>query len=61
MKIDTSVLAEILADNISDNIKIDVVGDDGKLMAKLSVNEDYLRGVQDTIEALANLEVSVFE
>lgn len=61
MKIDTNVLAEILADNISENIKIDIVGDDGKLMAKLSVNEDYLRGVQDTIEALANMDVSVFE
>lgn len=61
MKIDTDVLAKILADNISENIKIDVVGDDGKLMAKLSMNEDYLRGVQDTIEALANMDVSVFE
>ena len=61
MKIDTNVLAKILADNISENIKIDLVGDGRKLTAKLSVNEDYLRGVQDTIEALANMDVSVFE
>lgn len=62
MKINTDVLAKILADNISENIKIDIVdGGSGKLMAKLSVNEDYLRGVSDTIEALANMEVSVFE
>ena len=62
MKINTDVLAKILADNISENIKIDIVDGDsnGKLMAKLSVNEDYLRGVADTIEALANMEVSVF-
>lgn len=61
MKIDTDVLAKILADNISDNIKIDIVDGDGKLMAKLSMNEDYLRGVQDTLEALANMNASVFE
>ncbi len=61
MKIDTNVLAKILADNISENIKIDFVGDGRNLTAKLSVNEDYLRGVQDTIEALANMDVSVFE
>ena len=61
MKIDTNVLAKILADNISENIKIDLVGDGRKLTAKLSVNEDDLRGVQDTIEALANMDVSVFE
>lgn len=61
MKIDTNVLAKILADNISENIKIDFVGDGRKLTAKLLVNEDYLRGVQDTIEALANMDVSAFE
>ena len=61
MKIDTNVLAKILADNISENIKIDFVGDGRNITAKLSVNEDYLRGVQDTIEALANMDVSVFE
>ena len=61
MRIDTNVLAKILADNISENIKIDFVGDGRNLTAKLSVNEDYLRGVQDTIEALANMDVSVFE
>ena len=61
MKIDTNVLAKILADNISENIKIDFVGDGRNLTAKPSVNEDYLRGVQDTIEALANMDVSVFE
>ena len=61
MKIDTNVLAKILADNISENIKIYFVGDGRNLTAKLSVNEDYLRGVQDTIEALANMDVSVFE
>ena len=61
MKINTNVLAKILADNISENIKIYFVGDGRNLTAKLSVNEDYLRGVQDTIEALANMDVSVFE
>ena len=61
MKIDTNVLAKILADNISENIKIVFVGDGRNLTAKLSVNEDYLRGVRDTIEALANMDVSVFE
>lgn len=60
MKINTDIIAKILADGISENIKIDIIGDDGKLIAKLSVNEDYLRGVKDTLGALANMEADIY-
>ena len=61
MKIDMNVLAEILANKISENIKVEVEFKDGKAVAQLKHNEDYMRGITDTIDALASLNVSVFD
>ena len=61
MKIDTNVVAQMLADKISENIKIDTVYDGGKIKANLSINQDYLRGITDTINILASMDIEVFE
>lgn len=61
MKIDVNILAEILANKISENIEVDIEFKDGKALANLKHNEDYLRGITDTIDALASLDIDVFD
>lgn len=64
MEIDMNIIAESLIDvvakKISENISTNLESVDGKLVLSINVNQDYLRGVQDTISALAEMEVSVF-
>lgn len=63
--IDTEIIAESLAKHIGEkileNINVVTKFSNGKLEAKISINQDYLKGIQDTIEALASLEVDVYK
>lgn len=65
MKINTELLAdqlsEILSKKIAENIEINTSFKDGKLMANLNLNEDYLRGILDAIAALSEIEIQVFD
>ena len=64
MEIDMNIIAESLIDavtkKISENMTTNLESVDGKLVLSINVNQDYLRGMQDTISALVEMEVGVF-
>lgn len=62
--VDTNIIAEALISELSkkiaQNLKIELDYNDGKIKAKISVNEDYIRGISDVIESLSELEVDIY-
>lgn len=45
------ILSEKVAENISQNFEIK----DGKALIELKPNEDYIRGVRDTVDAFVSI------
>ena len=62
--VDTNIIAVALisewSKKIAQNLKIELDYNDGKIKAKISVNEDYIRGISDVIESLSELEVDIY-